>query len=347
MLDSIRLTLQDASPDILKKNELFSFHVSSDGETKWQQAIKRLNETPAKDVFGGELKKQLYNGTLSIAYNYQHRYLNVECSSLPALIHGTSFATLNSADIKTLPDLLQKHVSQFADVDVNNMFFTRLDNSTIYSMQHQPARYICLMDSITRSQQYRHQKQYFEGETLQFRNRQRTIGFYDKYHKNRNNKVEMQWLKAVETEHVNSLRYEIQYKKAAEIRKVFKVEHLRLPDTQTDAFIHTLTGERIKHFLQHFRFTTDATKQKLENLVNVFTHMEAIKTKQTALNETAMFFLLRTYGVDAVKKLMEVGGFSRQAIHKRMQTLRELEALDVPKAELYNELHHKIETDAA
>ncbi len=75
--------------------------------------------------------------------------------------------------------------------------------------------------------------------------------------------------------------------------------------------------------------------------------MEATRTKQTALNDTAMFMLVKTHGLDTVKKLMELSNFSRQAIHKRMQSLRELEALDVPKAELYNELHHKIQTDAA
>ena len=347
MLDTINLTLQDAPPDILKHHEHFQLVTSADGEVIRQQAVERLNETPAYDMFGAEQKRQLYNGTLSVSYDFQHRFLNVGCSSLPALLHGTSFATLDISDTRKAADILQSHVSKYADVDVNKMFFTRLDNSTIYTMQHLPAQYICLLDSITRNKQYRHQKYYFEGETLQFRNRQRTIGIYDKYQKNRHNGVEMNYLKTLDADNMTSLRYEIQYKKAAEIRKVFKTEYLKLPDIQTDAFIETLIRERLHQFNRHFRFVTDEEKQKLETLINVFSHMEATKTKQTALNDTAMFMLVKTHGLDAVKKLMEVSGFSRQAIHKRMQTLRELEALDVSKAELYNELHNKIKTQAA
>ena len=346
MLDTIKLTLQDVSPDILKQHERFQMVTSADGEIIRQQAIQRLNETPAKDIYGVK-QKQLYNGTLSVSYDYQHRFLNIGCSSLPALLHGTSFATLDVADMKRVALVLQSQIEQYVDADINRMFFTRLDNSTIYTMQHSPAQYICLLDSITRNKQYRHQKHYFEGETLQFRNRQRTIGVYDKYQKNRHNEVEMQYLKTSDADNEHTLRYEIQYKKASEIRKVFKTEYLKLPDIQTDAFIETLTEQRKHQFEKHFRFVSDAARQKLETLINIFTHMEATRTKQTALNDTAMFMLVQTHGLDAVKKLMEVANFSRQAIHKRMQSLRELEAMDISKAELYNELQHKIQTDAA
>ncbi len=347
MLDTIKLSLQDVSPDVLKQHERFQMVTSSDGEVIRQQAIERLNETPAVDVFGVELKKQVYNGTLSITYDYKHRFLNVGCSSLPALLYGTSFATLSRHDTQKASELLQSYVSNYVDVDVNTMFFTRLDNSTIYTMQHTPAQYICMLDNITRTKQYRHQKQYYEGETLQFRNRQRTIAVYDKYLKNRNNQVEMQHMKTSDKVFTNSLRYEIQHKKASEIRKVFKKDYLKLPDIKTDAFIQTLLRERLHQFTKHFRFVTGEQKEKLETLINIFAHMETTRTKQTALNDTAMYLLLKTHGLDAVKKLMEIANFSRQAIHKRMQSLRELEALEAPKRELYNELHQKIKADAA
>ena len=283
----------------------------------------------------------------SLIKNYKNNYLNFGVSSLPALLHGTSFKTLSIEDLHGLGDVLQTHLQNYADVSIEDCIFTRLDNSTLYNMQHATSKYIVLLDDITRDAQYRYKKNYHQGETIQMRNNTRTIGFYDKVVKNKLNKLELNYLNTSPETPDNALRYEIQNKSARSIGKVFKTDYIRISDVTTDAFIDALRHQRVCEFSKHFKFIIGERKTSIVNLLNTTTYMKE-QNKRNALNDAMWYVLIQqgTYTLEDIRKVMFLAGFSRQAIHKRMQTLKELAAYDIEKTELFNELKDKIENAA-
>lgn len=331
MLDTTQLTLQGIRPTDIKNHERWQFKTSSDGEMLQQQAIVRMNETPDG-----------YIGTFAVTYDAKNNYLNLSVSSLPALIHGTSFETLQASDMPRIGQALQDCITPYAHVDVSDMIFTRIDNSTLYTMQQAAGTYIALLDDITRSAQYRHNKTYYQGETIQMRCNKRTIGFYDKVAKNKLNKLELKRLKALPITNTNLLRYEIQNKSSKSIRDAFLTD-VQIHHLTTDEFVHALHEQRKKEFDKHFKFVIGEKKTDCETLLNTIMHMKT-QNKRNALDAALWHHAIEQgiYTLDDIRKVMEISGYSRQAIHKRMKTLKELAAYDVNKTELLHELKRHI-----
>ncbi len=342
MLDTIRLTFQGIKPEALisqKDGERWTFNTTEDGEIERQRTIQRLNVSE---------DKKTYNGTLAIMYEYKKSYLNVEVSSLPALIHGTSFEVLTTEDLKRLTHVLEERVHPYVDVDINTGIFTRLDNSLLYSMERSPGTYISLLDELTRDSQYRMKKTLYQHETIQFHNKQMTLGFYDKFQKNRHNAVEMRFLQACDNAgKQNALRYEIQNKNAKTIRNTFG-QDVTLQDVTKDFFIHRLHEQRKKLFNKHFQFHAGERKATLEDFLNTSIFMKERHTRNVM--DKALWYIALEKGfitLDETRKIMELSGFTRQAVYKRMKGFKELLSYDIEKSELYDELKHKIENTFA
>jgi len=342
MLDTIRLTFQNTTPDALKQRndgELWTLQTLEDGSLQKQYVIQRLNVTD---------DGKAYNGTFAISYDYRQNFMNVGVSSLPAMLHGTSFAVLTSDDMKRIAPELQARITPYVDIDINNGVFTRLDNSTLFDMNEAPSRYIGLLDELTRNSQHRMKKTYYQGESVQFRNKQRCIGFYDKYAKNRHNAVEMRFLQTHDVDgKQNALRYEIQNKHGKTVRQLFGKD-IHLDDLTTDFFIQRLHRQRINMFNKHFQLAAGDIRTKLEDWYKTYTFMQT-KYQRFSMDKALWYIALEKdfVSLDMIEKIMLVSGASRQSIHKRMKQLRELVAHDVEKSTLFHELKEKIEDTIA
>lgn len=336
MLDTIRLTLQNVGDDALKRRtdgELWTFNTLEDGTLQNARLIHRLNAS--KDG-------KAYNGTVGLEYNYAHRYLNVSVSSLPAMFYGTSFETLKQEDLSKVGDTLNEVVSPFLNVDLNAGTFTRLDNSTLYEMQDEPSKYIILLDDLTRDKQYTLKKKYFQGETLELYNGRRTVGVYDKFAKNAKNKVEMQYLRSIQSDKTNALRYEIQNKNAPAIRQAYG-QDVTLKHLASEDFKRRLFEQRLNEFTKHFRFSTDERKATLEDFLNTSIYMKA-KHKRTALDKTLWYLAIQKefMTLEEVRKVMQASGYSRSAIHRRMKALQDVTSYDFERSKMFEELRNKV-----
>ena len=336
MLDTVRITLQNVGEDALRHRtdgELWSFNTLEDGTLQNARLIHRLN---ASD------DGKAYNGTVGLEYDFAHRYLNVSVSSVPAMLYGTSFETVKQDDLSKVGDALNAEVEPFLNADLNDGTFTRLDNSTLYAMKHEPSKYIALLDDLTRDKQYTLKKKYFQGETLELYNGRRTIGLYDKYAKNAKNKVEMQYLRSIESDKTNALRYEIQNKNAPAIRQAFG-QDVTLKHLASEDFRRRLLQQRLNEFNKHFRFSTEERKATLEDFLNTSIFMKA-KHKRTALDKTLWYLVIQKdfMTLKEVRKVMTASGYSRQAIYRRMKALEEVTSYDVERLNLYEELKSKV-----
>jgi len=337
MLDTLKFNAENIQAEALKQHEDWLTETTSEGELVKQRATVFLNAHKDKD-------KLLYNGTIRLEYNHQQQFLNVGLSSAPVLLFGTSFKTVQRSDLQRLQEELQHHVTNFADIDISTTKLCRLDNSTLYGMDCLASKYIMLLDDMTRNRQQHAQKKYFEGETLEFYNRQRTIGFYDKHAKNQKNQLESTYIQQHGIQS-NELRYEIQNKKSRSIKQAFKlVEPLTLKQLDTDYMQAALHKQRIKEFNKHFQFVQDEKKVTLTDFLNTSIFMKE-KHRRTALDKTLWFLALQKNFIDLteLKAIMQASGYSKQAVYRRMKAMKELLSHDIDKTQLYEELKAKIE----
>jgi hypothetical protein len=286
----------------------------------------------------------MYNGTIGLNYDCKNRFLNIQCSSVPALLYGTSFKTVGIEDLTKISDAIQQQVNDYVKLDCNQMVITRLDNSLLYDMNDSPANYIGLLDSITRDNQFRYNKTYYQLKTIQLRNKQKCIGFYDKFEKNRLNKLEMLYIQSTSDVTQNKLRYEIQNKSAKALKTVTNTDYTILSQVNSDQFITALHRQRITEFEKHFKYDSSS----FQTLKNIHSTMKE-KKKRYAINDTVWYLMLKSNMVtlEDIRKLMQTENYSRQAIHKRLKELAILQSTDIEKANLLGELHQKIIHHAA
>ncbi len=342
MLDTCKLTRQEARPEMLKQHERWQYKTDSDGNILQQQAIIRLNETPAVDTFGNK-QKQYYNGTIGIGFDFTSNFLNLHVSSLPALFYGSSFETLTTEDLRHVGERLACYLNEYTTLDIQDMKFCRLDNSAVYEMQKPVKNYIALLDDITRHSQFRLKKTYYQNETLQLRNNARLVGFYDKTERNKLNKVELEYLRRLADKKENALRYELQLRNMKAIRSAFK-QDLTVDDLYVDKTIEMLYRQRKDAFNRHFRLTIGERKAKLQDLYTATQHMKDMKKKKP-LDAAVWYVLLQqgTFTLEELEKIMLCANYTRQGIHQRLKALKELQAHNIEKTELFHELKAKVE----
>lgn len=342
MLDTCKLTRQEATPEILKQHERWQYKIDSEGNVLRQQAIVRLNETPEVDMFGNR-QKQFYNGTVGVDYCFKSNFLNLHVSSLPALFYGSSFETLKVEDMAQVGERLSVFLNEYTTLDIVDMNFCRLDNSALYEMRKPVKNYIALLDDITRQSQHRLNKTYYQNETLQLRNKNRLVGFYDKVERNKLNKLEVEYLRQATDKKENALRFELQLKSMKAIRSIFK-QDMTVADLPTGKTIETLYRHRKDEFNRHFRFTIGERKAKLQDLYVATKHMKNMNKKKP-LDAAVWYVLLQqgTFTLEELEKIMLCADYTRQGVYRRLKALKELQAHSIEKTELFHELKSKIE----
>ena len=339
MIDTLRLTAPELTSEALKQHESWSGDTCLlSGEVKSQKAVIYLNAQKT------EQDQLVYNGTMKLVYDHQKKYLNIGLSSAPVLLYGTSFVTLQRKDITRLKEEMQKQIDCFVDIDITKTVITRLDNSELYRMNTLCSHYIMLLDSITRSKQHHAKKNFFENETIEFRNNQRITKFYDKYAKNEKNTLELQNAGLLGMQS-NELRYEITNRHSRSIKHAFKLtEPLTFTQLDTDYMQAALHKQRIKEFHKHFRFVTSQDKARLEDFLNSAIFMKA-RHKRTALDKTLWYLAIEKgfISLTELKAIMRAAGYPRQTVHRRIKSLTELLAHDIETTQLYEELKAKVE----
>lgn len=332
MLDTLRITFNNKHDNCLRNND-WTQVISSSGELQKQFAILKLNCKKDTDT-----EKETYVGTLKIEYSHTNQYLNLSVSSLPALLYGTSYKTISHEDTKRIPEALYKEIEPYVKTDFKTGIITRLDNSVIYNMNSSVANYILLLNSITRTKQFHCVKKYYEAESVELFNRLRTVAFYDKFKKNQHNTSEQNIVSPG-----NLLRYEVQNKCLKSVKKVFGKE-LNVYDLQTEQTADLLHKQRLTEFQKHFRFKHEQDKIRLQDFLNTQLFMKT-KHKRFALEKTMWFIALQKgiISIEELRVIMQISGYSRQYIYKKIEQLNQLLASDVKKTELYTELKTKIE----
>jgi hypothetical protein len=123
---------------------------------------------------------------------------------------------------------------------------------------------------------------------------------------------------------------------------------LTLQQLDTDYIHEALLKQRIKEFNRHFKYTIGEHKITLEDFFNTSLFMKA-KHKRTALDKTLWLIALQKNFItlSELKAIMHASGYSRQAIYRRMNAMKDLLQYDVDKTELYHELKTKIENEKA
>ncbi len=330
MLDTIRITYNNQTDSCLKDND-WKQVINSSGEIEKQFKILKLN-------LKQDTEKDSYVGTLKIEYSHLNHYLNVSVSSLPALLHGTSYKTISPEDTKRIPEALHKEIEPYVKTDFETGIITRLDNSVIYNMNSSVSSYILLLNSITRTKQFHCTKKYYEAESVELFNRLRTVAFYDKFKKNQHNASEQNISCSG-----NLLRYEVQNKCLKSVKKVFGKE-LNIFDLQTEETANWLHKQRVAEFQKHFRFKNETDKIRIQDFLNTQLFMKT-KHKRFALEKAMWLIALRKgmISIEELRVIMQISGYSRQYIYKKINQLNELLTSDVKKTELYSELKTKIE----
>lgn len=336
MIDTLRIHSENVSIDRIKEHASFNSVYNKDKELISLHATEYLNETNnTKD-------KKLYNGTVRFDYSAEKKYLNIGLSSASAFLYGTSFKTVERNDIQRLIEQLQHLANNFVEIDIANATVSRLDNSTLYSMNRPVNNYISLLNELSHTKQFHCSKKYYEGETIEFFNKQRTIGFYDKYAKNIQNELESKLISSQNLTN-NELRYEIQNKKSSAIKKAFGLKNsLKLYEIDSDYLEEKLYKQRITEFKKHFKLQ-HYKEFNSEDLINTISYMRK-KHKRTAYYKALEYLCLKEGYItsETVKEGLSASGHSRQSISKRINNLKEMLQYDINKTELYEELTSKI-----
>lgn len=321
-IDTLRLTLKHIDPNRLHG---FDASINSEAELKQLHKVVKMNET----------EDCMYNGTIGMRYNHTHGYLNINISSLPKLIHGTSYSSVTAKDILSLPELLSKYVGEHIDYDIsellNDASITRLDNSIILETEYPIYQYIEYVNSITRNKEYNSIKKYYQGQTVQFNNNSMSVGLYDKYDKNKINELETENYAGEVS--VNSLRYEIQNKKSSIIRRetgIYKISDLQDVDR-----LKAMHHQRKKQFDRYVKNITPKKYDMKQNneMLDELNYDELLMA--TALQTGAIT-------IQDIEILMKHRGESRQLISKKLKKYKALVLCQPEAQKLYNELRTKI-----
>ena len=334
MFDTIRLTLGGVKPDLL--NLSTGWNMTTDtgtGEEKRVQKIILLNEAD-----GGKA----YNGTIGLTYDYAGQYLNVQCSSLPAMLYGTSLKGLTYEDIPEAEDKLQSIIapSFYADI-VGQAQITRIDNSTVWGVKRRVSDYIGVLDEITPQRQRRSDKKVYDGETIRFDNNSTSVGFYDKVAneeaKRRAHGVD---LMAAES---NYLRFEIQHKRIQSIRTAYKLEkgqYMTMADLHSEEVAKKTLELRRKTFDRFFPLDEATAYARCFNQFEAIGNM--FRTNKGFAS--VAFFALKTGKMtkQQVVKIAEATGMSRQALSAFRKKIDLIQSIHTDNADIYGEVKQLI-----
>lgn len=299
------------------------------------------------DHNGKETKHGDHVSTIGLSYHANHATTVVTIPSLPALVHGKGVRVLEPSDVIPAMDRVREAVSPYLDADLDRFKVNRLDSSTTFEVKEPTAAYIGFFHAITSPRQNRMDKKLYHGETVQFFNTMRSVGFYDK-----GVKELPEGLEECLSPDGDYLRFEVQDKISRAIAKSYG--GLLFADIKAEATMAKAVGHRVSMFDSFFDMDAKTEKARLAKLdaarrfEDEYNLMKAIRDaggRNGVLRFLAILELHEGITVERVLALMKAANFSRTHMYETKKKLEELAANWSSTASMFEEVRDLIHND--
>lgn len=284
--------------------------------------------------------KERRNKSIYICNNLDLNFALVDFS-VPKLLYGNSLENVRIEDTEKIEGILKNRLNGIFDTDFLNTKVSRLDITQNMEMENDIPIYIhSLKEAYSGNKRYRVEK--YSDESLTIKNNSRRIVIYDKIKEAFDNKdITRQEAKA----YSNILRYEIQHKKARNIKTSFNnKKQFVLTDVFTMEFFETAKLFQLKMFDEMFcnsgnygLFMSDIA---LMDIVTKYNKRGTLKNfvikKLTDLYE-------HEHNFEHYEDLLKLSGMSRDGIRKAKRELRKLLLLSKGKmTDVIEEIRNKL-----
>lgn len=333
MIDTVRITRQgNIEGKTFKRKEPDTWHVDTvAGEMVGARKVIRLNETIDGD----------YNGTVGITYDKSRGFLNIQVSSIPVMLYGSSLHEVKVKDLPMAEAAMMDLVAGHIEVDPEGFQYTRLDNSTILQMDKDAGNYIACLDGITRAKEGHYKKKYYDMQTVELFNNTRVIGFYDKVAKNKLNKVEAKLIELNKDR--NKLRFEIQNKNSASIRGMNAKKNILFGQLSGPEVVENMLKQRSVLFDRFFKFRALNGGGQFGDYMQILENMRQRYKRNSMLYFIAYMAMDKGItGLKEVEQYMRLEGYTRQYIHDFIAKLKGVQAFVKEQAETYQEVSQKV-----
>lgn len=260
----------------------------------------------------------------------------VSVPSLPALVHGAGMQVLRPEDVEPAMDRVRNAVEPYLHADLNTFQIGRLDSSTTLRVKEPTAAYIGLFHAITGSRFNRMDKKLYHGETVQFFNSLRSVGFYDKGLK--------EYPEGLEVGHVDGeyLRFEVQDKLRKAITSTYGKAHFA--DLKAEALMAKAVRHRVTMFDRFFKFNADGAAI-FEDQYNLMKAQREAPGRNGVLRFLALTALKDAVTVEEVLHLMDMTNYDRSHIYRTGKKLAAMAAQWSDTSEMYEEVKRLIHED--
>jgi len=333
MIDTVRITKQGSiegktfkrkDPDTWSINTVAGEYVSA-------KKIIKLNETERGD----------YNGTVGVTYDNLRGFINVQVSSIPVMVLGSSLKEISVNDLAMVEGGITDIISSCMDIDPEGFVYTRLDNSTILQMEREAGNYIACLDGITRAKEGHYKKKYYDMQTVELFNNTRVIGFYDKIAKNKLNRVEARLIELNKDR--NKLRFEIQNKTQASIRAMNGGEIILLGQLSKPEVVENILRQRVDLFDSFFQFKAINGVGGFGDYMQILLNMKQDYKRNSMLYFMAYMAMDKgNTGLKEVEQYMKLAGYGRSYVHDFLKRLKGVQFYVRGQAEIYQEVSRKV-----
>jgi len=338
MYDTVRLIAECIKPE--RRKQVDGWNLKADeatGNVESNTASIYLNKIEGTGS---------YNGTVNIQYLPERSQVIIGCSSLPAMLYGTSLRQLSQADIGKAQDNLQVIIDPYVDIDIGkDCYLSRLDNSTVYNVSEPVPHYIDFLNQITAQKRYHSTKSVYKQETIQFRSNNWNIGFYDKVVNERSKRGDH--IGDMSTEG-NLLRFESQFQNTQSIRDKWKLPsgyRLTFPELKDERIAKRTLDQRAELFSKYFPYSEKAV---LANYRKEFQMIDGMYAKNTKTESLLMYALLQDgHTPEEIIQMFKYTTMSRATISRKKQLINEVQAIRSDGSSLYEEIRDLIAGEAA
>jgi hypothetical protein len=290
------------------------------------------------DREGREVKAGDHVTTVGLAYHADHAATVVTVPSLPALVHGAGLKVLRPQDVEPAMDRVRNAVAPYLDADLDGFKIGRLDSSTTFPVKEPTAAYIGLLHAMTSPRVHRMDKKLYHGETVQFFNTLRSVGFYDKGLKEYPDGMD-QITEATAQEY---LRFEVQEKQARSVASTYGKIHFA--DLKAEAQMAKAVQHRVGQFEKFFKFDADGAAI-FEDQYNLMKAQRDAPGRNGVLQFLALMELKDGTTVDEVLHLMAMVGYNRSHIHRTGKKLALMASKWSHTTDMYEEVKGLIYSD--
>lgn len=274
------------------------------------------------------------DATIGITYDHVRQSVLVEIPSLPKL-YGKDLTIVAPHDVQNAIDAIVEAISPYVDINPERAVCSRIDPSTAFWMENDARQYIDLLHNCTTNKVGHSHKNVYDGETVVMRNKSTSIGFYDK------------GLKEHAQHPVNGLlRCEAKLMNTRTVAKsLTDKNHLYLSELASGHTIRKAIELRSRMTSKYFKLDQAKMKQYQDEL----DFMSAMRSdgKRNAVLKTIVRAALRQDPtlINRIKSQMDAANFTRQAIHRQVSQLNDLQLSAIDARSLYDELLDHIQSE--